>query len=64
MEIINVEFIRWNKLFQSLDNKIIFYDKISYLTSKDQITCGNIVTSKYYPKEEGTNTIIINEKML
>ena len=40
--------------FQCLDSKIIFYDKISFLSSKEQISCGNIDISKYYLKEEGT----------
>ena len=40
--------------FQCLDSKIIFYDKISFLSSKEQIFCGNIDLTKYYLKEEGT----------
>ena len=40
--------------FQCSDNKIIFYDKISFLSSKEQISCGNIDITKFYLKEEGT----------
>ena len=40
--------------FYCLNNKIIFYDKISFLKSKEQISCENIDITKYYLKEEGT----------
>ena len=39
--------------FYCLNNKIIFYDKISFLESKEQISCENIDITKYYLKEEG-----------
>ena len=40
--------------FQCSGNKIIFYDKISFLSSKEQISCGNTDITKFYLKEEGT----------
>ena len=40
--------------FQCSDNKIIFYDRISFLSSKEQISCGNIDITKFYLKGEGT----------
>ena len=39
--------------FYCLNNKIIFYDKISFLEGKEQISCENIDITKYYLKEEG-----------
>ena len=54
MVIINVAIQMEKECFQCSDNKIIFYDKISFLSSKEQISCGNIDITKFYLKEEGT----------
>ena len=45
-----------NNCFHCINNKIIFYDKISSLSSKSQILCENIDISKYYAKTEGIKT--------
>ena len=39
---------------QCSENKIIFYDKISSVSSKKQLYCGNFDISKCYAKEYGT----------